>query len=723
MAASLGAGGLSLWSGSFGSTRLLADATSHVPTAKSIIFLALYGGPPHQDTFDIKEDAPVEVRGEFASIATSLEGFRVCEYLPKLARLAHLYTVIRSVTHEDNSHESAFYSLMTGWPHPQLNTHARPAPTDHPNFGTALDTLRPSPLPVPGFILAGGRTSTGIGQTAGFYGSHLNPFVLKQDASDADFGVPELSLQEEVGLSRLASRHDLLSKFGSLPERDTAGFASLQSRAFDMLGESKLRTAFDLTSEPAVRRASYGRDPFCQNVLLARRLVEAGVPIVQINWRNRGDGGLDTHYDNFNNCKGNLLPKFDACLSALLIDLEERGLLDQTLVVAAGEFGRTPAINADAGRDHWAGCNSIVLAGGGIKRGFIYGSSVRNGAYPASNPVGPWDIHATMLHCYGIDPATTIYDGQRRPHALCMGTPISAVLTDVSAPSARSNSLVLANSTHTERHHTSVEVSAKVDSPAINVARRSREISGSNLRANRTDGCELVYIPGGDFVMGSDEFSLERPPHRVRVRPFWIGRTPVTNAMYRQFRQDTGHRASEFSNMHLLDPKLCDGDDQPVIGVDYADALAYARWAGGRLPTEAEWEFAARGSDGRRYPWGNDEPHPGKAVYGFTVGKGGKSAPVGTTPGDVSAFGALDMAGNVLEWCADWYAPYPEVANEPLDNPQGPPQGSQRIMRGGCWAYEAVAIRTTARTLAPPHARLNLAGFRIVVDVKPGEVG
>ncbi|MFO1094121.1 MAG: DUF1501 domain-containing protein [Planctomycetaceae bacterium] len=142
----------------------------------------------------------------------------------------------------------------------------------------------------------------------------------------------------------------------------------------------------------------------------------------------RGDGGLDTHYNNFNNCKGNLLPKYDACLSELLIDLEERGLLDQTLVVAAGEFGRTPAINADAGRDHWAGCNSVLLAGGGIQRGLVYGSSDNGGAYPATNPVGPWDVLATLLHCYGVDPATEIYDAQHRPHLLCTGRPIDALL-------------------------------------------------------------------------------------------------------------------------------------------------------------------------------------------------------------------------------------------------------------------------------------------------------
>ena len=706
---SLGVGGISLWAGPFGDSRLLADATTLASSAKSIIFLALYGGPPHQDTWDIKEDAPVEMRGEFSSIATSLDGFRVCEYMPKLATLAHLYTVIRSVTHKDIGHESAFYSLMTGWPHPQPNTIARPTPDDYPGFGTMLDSLQQTDLAVPGFILTGGRISKGIGQTAGFLGSSHEPFVLKKDASDAEFCVPELTLHDDVGLPRLARRRGLLSQLDSHLGPETGMYSSIRTRALEMLGTSKLRDAFDINSESPRVRAAYGADPFCQNLLLARRLVEAGVPIVQVNWRNRGDGGLDTHYDNFNHCKWNILPKIDACLSSLLIDLEQRGLLDQTLVVAAGEFGRTPTINPDAGRDHWAGCNSILLAGAGITRGYVHGSSQRDGAYPATDPVGPWDIHATMLHCWGIDPTTTLYDAQNRPHRISMGQPISAVLQRSPTESRPKDNQPLPSVAGTSPQ--------QADIPRVYGIRRNYR-----TKTNRLDGGMLAFIPGGEFVMGSDEFSIERPPHRVQVRPFWIGQTPVTNAMFQRFRNETGHRATEYINMHLVDATLYAGDDQPVIGVDHSDAEAYAHWAGGRLPSEAEWEFAARGTDGRRYPWGNEEPRPGRAVYGLTLGKGGKSTPVGTTPGDTSPFGVLDMAGNVLEWCADWFAMYPRDRPVPLDNPQGPPQGKQRIMRGGCWAYAAPALRAAARTLSPPKQRLNLAGFRIVIDVTPDEI-
>jgi formylglycine-generating enzyme required for sulfatase activity len=688
----------------------LADLSRQAPTAKSIIFLALFGGPPHQDTFDLKEDAPAEFRGEFESIATTLADFRVCEYLPNLARLAHLYTVIRSVTHEDNAHETAFYSLMTGWPHPQTNTNARPAPTDYPCYGVTFEALKPPQEPVPGFVIAGGVTSSGIGQTPGFFGPHRAPFVLRQDASDPDFGVPELSFQTGMAPPRLSTRQSLLERFDelarSVDRQSLDRFSSLQSRAFEMLSKSKLRDAFDLSREPELRRDAYGRNPFGQNVLLARRLVEAGVPVVQINWRNKGDGGLDTHYDNFNQCKGNLLPKLDACLSALLIDLDERGLLDETLVVAAGEFGRTPRINPDAGRDHWAGCNSVLLAGGGVKRGFVFGSSNKIGAYPATNPVGPWDLFATILHCYGIDPETTLRDAQNRPHPLCRGAAIEDVLIDP----RRSSDMASRPAT--------LKVAALTEGPEAKSAApfATRPLAAPIARVNPIDGGALMWIPGGEFVMGSDEYSIERPPHRVRVRPFWMARTPVTNAMYRDFVAKTGHRPQEFANQHLMNPKLWDGDEQPAIGVSYDDAVAYCTWAGGRLPTEAEWEFAARGLDGRIYPWGNEAPRLGRAAYGRILGKGGATAPVGTHPGDEGPFGVLDLAGNVLEWCADWFGPYPADVNEPLIDPRGPAQGTRRVQRGGCWMYDERSLRATERIQGVPHQRLNLVGFRLVVD-------
>ncbi len=401
-------------------------------TAKSIIFLSLYGGPPHQDTYDLKMDAPADIRGEFRPISTTLPGFQVSEHMPKLSKLAHLYSVVRSVTHKDNGHESAFYALMTGWPHPQPNTNPRPEPQDYPCYGSLLSYLKTPSLSVPGFVLAGGVTATGIGQTAGSLGSGWAPYLVKQDANEPEFHIGDLTLPSCMSKQRLLGRRDLLSQMNDSSQWHDHGvnreFSQQQQRAFDMLTSSSMRNAFAVETETPKTRKAYGDHPFGQNLLLARRLVEAGVPIVQVNWRNRGDGGLDTHSNNFNMCKGYLLPKLDGCLSALLIDLEESGLLDQTLVIAAGEFGRTPKINRDAGRDHWAGCNSILLAGGGIKRGFIYGTSDRIGAYPATDAVGPWDIYATLLHCFGVNPAGSIQDRLGRPVPITHGTPITDIL-------------------------------------------------------------------------------------------------------------------------------------------------------------------------------------------------------------------------------------------------------------------------------------------------------
>ncbi|WP_010582018.1 DUF1501 domain-containing protein [Schlesneria paludicola] len=703
--------GLTLPTGAFGSNSLANGRSARVGKAKSIIFVSLFGGPPHQDTFDLKDTAPSEIRGEFQSIATSLDGFRICEYLPKLARLAHLYTVIRSVTHEDNAHESAFYSLMTGWPHPQPNTNARPTTADYPNYGVVLEQICPPQNPVPGFVIGGGITSGGIGQTAGFLDRSRAPFLLPQDANHPHFAVPEFTLRGESSLARFAQRRTLVEQFDEFSRlsemKPAQQFSSIQSRAFEMLAANKLSAAFDVSRETIACREAYGRNPFGQNLLVARRLVEAGVPIVQVNWRNKGDGGLDTHYDNFNQCKGTLLPRLDSCLSSLLLDLHERGLLDQTMVIAAGEFGRTPKINELAGRDHWAGCNSILLAGGGIQSGFIYGSSDRIGAYPASSPVGPWDIHATMLHCYGANLDAVVHDAAGRPHPICKGTPITAVLND-----SRANPI--------PNEPVSV-TSLSSRTPSLGLAVRS-DPATFRTQVNPIDGAMLMFVSGGPFMMGSDAYSNESPPHPAEVSSFWMSRTHITNSMYRSFVATTGHRPQEFYNQHLMGSALFYGDDQPAVGVSYEDAVAYCRWAGGRLPTEAEWEFAARGSDGREYPWGNEPPTAASAVFGRTVGHGGASAPVGTTKDDCSPFGILDMAGNVMEWCADWFAPYSTEIRTLERDPRGGVQGVNRVVRGGCWAYEARSLRTTERLQQPPQQRLNLIGFRIVRDATKNEV-
>ena len=230
-------------------------------------------------------------------------------------------------------------------------------------------------------------------------------------------------------------------------------------------------------------------------------------------------------------------------------------------------------------------------------------------------------------------------------------------------------------------------------------------------RTHRKDGSDLIFISGGEFTMGSDDYSDERPAHRVQLDSFWIGRNEITNRMYRQFQLATNHRPSDFAN-----DKLYNADDQPIVGVDYSDASAYCEWAGGRLPTEAEWEYAARGTDNRTYPWGNEKPDTDRAVYGLVYGKGGSAVAVGTAPGDVSPFGVHDMAGNVLEWCSDWAGPYESDSVGPVSNPQGSGQGNHRIMRGGCWFYQETSLRATARFFTVPHQKVSFGGFRLVVD-------
>ena len=218
--------------------------------------------------------------------------------------------------------------------------------------------------------------------------------------------------------------------------------------------------------------------------------------------------------------------------------------------------------------------------------------------------------------------------------------------------------------------------------------------------------------------MGSTETAGEGPPHRVRLSPCWIARTEVTNQQYRRFLAETGHPPTTLATEDRFNR-----DDQPVVGADWEDAAAYCRWAGGRLPTEAEWEFAARGTDGRRYPWGNAEPSPSQAVFLLDFLKG-EAAPVGSTPGDTSPFGVMDLAGNVTEWCADWFAPYASDTGTPPADPKGPPAGTLRVRRGGTYWYAAAGLRTTQRYSSPPAPILSrrYIGFRYVVDAPgPGE--
>lgn len=432
-----GVGALGLWAHGIADLprAALADGRGGFGKARSVLFISLFGGPSHQDIWDMKPDAPAEVRGEFRPIRTNVPGIEICEHLPQLAKVADRYALVRSVTHADNGHGSAMYANFTGWPHPQPNTNPIPGADDYPAYGAVISHLRPAPPDMPPFVCVGGAQivcgNQIPGQRAGFLGPAREPFVIEGDPNRPDFRVPELTAAKDVPELRLERRRSLLQvveQEARLAERGgmARGMDDIQRQAFDLLGSARVRAALDLSSEPAALRDRYGRDTFGQSLVLGRRLVEAGVPCVTVNW-SRG-GPWDTHGGNFPALKNRLLPTLDRTFSTLLQDLTDRGLLAETLVVATGEFGRTPAINKDGGRDHWAGVYTVVLAGGGVQGGQVYGASDAQAAYPADDPVGPWDIAATIYHCMGIPLDSEIRDRLNRPLRITRGQAIEGIL-------------------------------------------------------------------------------------------------------------------------------------------------------------------------------------------------------------------------------------------------------------------------------------------------------
>ncbi len=406
--------------------------SSHFGRAKSCIVVFLFGAPAHQDTFDMKPEAPSEVRGEFKPVATSVPGTQVCEYLPRLAQMTDQYAIVRSMNHPDNTHTVAMHYLLTGVRHAAPNTNPRNSPSDFPAFGAAMNYLQPANGPLPRAVslnAPANQVSAGNfifpGFFAGFLGSAYDPLFVSQDASSPDFqAIPACDESE-----RMSGRRSLLSEVNRHAElldrvAEVRHIDRFYDRAFGLLTATATRQACDLSRERPQFRDRYGRNSFGQGCLLARRLVEAGVSLVTANWA-RDDAFWDTHKDNFNDLKTKLLPPFDLGLSALLDDLAQRRLLDETLVVCLAEFGRTPKINAQAGRDHWAQCFSVLLAGAGIRGGNVYGASDRLAAYPTANPVSPADLAATIYSALGVDPATEIHDRLGRPYRLCSGRPVA----------------------------------------------------------------------------------------------------------------------------------------------------------------------------------------------------------------------------------------------------------------------------------------------------------
>ncbi len=416
---------------------LRAEAQSSLKVrAKSVIFLHQFGGPAHQDTFDMKPDAPAELRGEFKPIPSSLPGLNVCELLPRVSRIMHNFTVVRSVNHRVGAHNSATYYSLTGHT-PQVDiVSATASASDFPAYGSVVSKLGPSTRRVPTFVALPWMIADGVfrtpGQFAGYLGKEHDPLFITKDPNARNFSVEDLTLPIEVPLERVSSRRALrsgLAAYAQLNESIAAvhGLEVYQQKALSLLTSSETQRAFDIEAEDPRLRDRYGRTSYGQSVLMARRLVEAGVRFVTVFYSPHING-WDTHSDNFSTLREKLLPDTDQTLPTLIEDLESRGLLDDTLVVWTGEMGRSPKMNKTAGREHWPQCYTMLMAGGGMKRGFIYGASDSTAAYPKDNPCSPDDISATMFYCMGIDPATELRNHVNQPIPASRGTPIMPLL-------------------------------------------------------------------------------------------------------------------------------------------------------------------------------------------------------------------------------------------------------------------------------------------------------
>jgi hypothetical protein len=427
---------------------LRAEAQKKGPPAraKSVIFLFQYGGPSHVDMFDRKPDAPEGIRGPLKGIPTSLPGLHVCEGLERVAKIMDKVTLIRSMTHNMKNHNSAAYYALTGHAPPSDDQRLRDSLDLFPAYGSVVDKLAPVKNDMPSFVayphvIADGSITPG--QHASFLGKRHDPLLVLQDPNSASFNLPELSLPASLTIERLEQRRELqklIDAQSRLLDYSAAaqGLDAYYEKALALLNSPKLRKAFDLSAEPEPVRQAYGRTTYGQGCLLARRLVEAGAKFVtvyfseSIGGQSTESGGWDTH--GFNNTRMyNIIPKYhlpitDQTLPTLLNDLEQRGLLEETLVLWMGEFGRTPKINENASRDHWPQCYTTLLAGAGVKKGYIYGASDKTGAFPAENPVRPDDLAATLFYMLGIDPHTEVYGVGNRPLLIAEGKPVLDIM-------------------------------------------------------------------------------------------------------------------------------------------------------------------------------------------------------------------------------------------------------------------------------------------------------
>jgi hypothetical protein len=459
----LTAGALSVLGGTFSLPRLLAaeerrPADARPGKAKNVLLLYLHGGAPTQDMFDLKPDAPVEVRGEFRPIATNVVGMHICEHLPRTARWMHRCAIVRSVHHRAGCHNTL--PGFTGSEQPVDANDPIPRDSFPPGMGAVCEYLKPPHIELPHYVALPNSLGWGFaikrpGPLGGFLGRRYDPLCSEyRPALDPHppagrrpmwIGTPYLAdtnMLPGMTIDRLDTRRTLLEQIDDRRRDAEAGVAAagdfdrVRRRAFSLLTGSRLRAAFDLDAEDSRLRDRYGRHVFGASTLIGRRLIEAGVRFVDVYWdgyqsrvRTNLDPYWDTHNNNFVQLRQVNLPNLDQTFDALLGDLDERGLLDETLVVMMSDFGRTPRVNSAAGRDHWTSCYSVVFAGAGIRGGTVCGASDAHAAYVRDRPVRPADICTTIYHCLGIDLATTVPDRAGRPVPIAYGgEPIREIL-------------------------------------------------------------------------------------------------------------------------------------------------------------------------------------------------------------------------------------------------------------------------------------------------------
>jgi len=428
-------------------TRNTEGKTGNSPKvrAKSVIFLYQFGGPSHIDMFDMKPDAPEGIRGSHKPVSTKADGIQISEHLPRLAKVMDKVTLIRSMRHHMKNHNPASYYALTGHAPPVDDITLRDSPELFPALGSVVDKLAPVRGAMPTAValpwVIGDGTIT-PGQNASFLGKVHDPMWVTRDPNKKDFKLPELNLPAGITYERLMHRRSIqqiIDKQSSLLEHSAQarGMDAYYEKALAMLDSPKLREAFDLSAESDAVRDSYGRTTYGQSCLLARRLVEAGTKFVTVYFSPNIGGdvgsGWDTHSNNdkkmFPVLEKYHLPMTDQTLPTLLEELDQRGLLDSTLVLWMGEFGRTPKINEKASRDHWPDCYTVLLAGGGVKRGFVHGESDKTASFPTKDPVRPEDLAATIYYLLGIEPHSEVYAPGDRPVLIAEGNPVTGIIS------------------------------------------------------------------------------------------------------------------------------------------------------------------------------------------------------------------------------------------------------------------------------------------------------